>query len=440
MYLSNYIKTWPFEERPGTRLVYSTRRASMLLLNEETWKSIEEGDTSETDVPTLERLGILVPDKEAEKREVHNMIDRANSGSDGINVTVIMNLDCNFECVYCFENGSKGKKLYLTDETAGLLIDFIKGKFTEGKKAINIDFFGGEPLLSSRLIKEISVEMKSFTEGRDAKYTFTLVSNGSLLKRQLAEDLAKLGFTGVKITLDGPAELHNRLRPFKGGGGSFETIIRNIKETCDIVKIGIGGNFDSGNFGRFPLLLDFLEKEGLTSDRIAQVTFGPVMKRPAGDTSPADYTDGCMSINEPWLMKAGTMLREEVLKRGYNTPKIIPMPCQIELNDCYVVNYDGAIYKCPAFLGKKEYEIGHLKDGITNNSNPYRIGSWKNRECLECEYLPLCFGGCRYMSYIRNNNVEEIDCKRPYLDAMLGTLLKQDIKYRIKPALSKTKV
>jgi uncharacterized protein len=124
------------------------------------------------------------------------------------------------------------------------------------------------------------------------------------------------------------------------------------------------------------------------------------------------------------------MLREEVLKRGYGTPKISPSICQVELHHAFVVNFDGAIYKCPSLIGKKGYEIGTLKNGVSDYSESHKLGSWKNDECMDCVYLPLCYGGCRYMSYVRDGNVDNVDCKKEYLDASLETMIKQDIKYR----------
>jgi uncharacterized protein len=94
-----------------------------------------------------------------------------------------------------------------------------------------------------------------------------------------------------------------------------------------------------------------------------------------------------------------------------------------------VVNYDGLIYKCPGFIGKKGFEVGDLETGVRDYSSAYRLDIWKNEECAECEYLPLCFGGCRYMAFSRNGNMDSLDCKKEYLDASLETLVKQDIKY-----------
>lgn len=150
-------------------------------------------------------------------------------------------------------------------------------------------FTGGEPLLSIGLIKSISRKLKSLVESQGASYSFTLVTNGSLFKRKVAEELVPLGLEGLKITLDGPAEIHNRYRPFKLGAGSFDAIIKNIKETWDLVKISIGGNFDRTNYEKFILLLDYLEKTGLTPDRISSVKFDPIMNRADGNISPVDY-------------------------------------------------------------------------------------------------------------------------------------------------------
>jgi len=429
MKLSNYIKVYLFEEKPGHLLLYSTKRASMTLLKEGTYKSLLNGTLSSENQEVLEKLGMVVPDRELEKQEVMGFIDEINEKNKTLNISVIINLDCNFDCIYCYEGGQKGKR-YMDNETADLLVDFIKNKLTPGIKSVNLDFYGGEPLLSAERIKSISASVKSFAESRGAKFTFTLVTNASLFKRRIAEELVDLGLTGIKTTLDGPPETHNACRPFKSGAPSFGSIIKNLKETNDLVKIAIGGNYKKDNYKKFPLLIDYLEKEGLTPDRIYELKFDPAMNSPKEGAAPADFTDGLMSINEPWVIESGAMLREEVLKRGYGTPKITPSPCQVELENACVVNFDGGIYKCPAWIGKKEFEIGNLRNGVADYSQSHKLGIWKNEECEACEYLPLCFGGCRYMSYVRDGNIDKVDCKKPYLDATLEKMIKQDIEYR----------
>ena len=104
-----------------------------------------------------------------------------------------------------------------------------------------------------------------------------------------------------------------RLSP---AGGSFDLIIRNIRETCDIVKIGVGGNFQRNNYESFPQLLDYLEREGLTPERLPMVKFDPVMKQPEGSAALSDFSDGCMSINEPWLIEGRHPAAGRCLKEG----------------------------------------------------------------------------------------------------------------------------
>lgn len=431
MQTSNYLKTFPFRERPGYCLAYSTRKASVALLKEETFQFIENGLLSPEDEAMLLKLGVIVADREAEKKDILGTIDRLNEKNKGLNISAFINLDCNFACTYCYEGDMKDK-IYMSDEIADLLIKFIKEKFGPDKNALNIDFYGGEPLLSIGLIKYISGAMKAFTETRGAEYTFTLVTNGSLLKRRVAEELYPLGLRRAKITIDGPAETHNITRPFKSGAASFDTIIKNIKETCDIIKIGVGGNYTRENHKKFLSLLDNLKTEGLTPDRLSQVKFDPVMNRTSEETGAVEYVDGCMSVNEPWISEAEALLREEIMKVGYSTPKISPSPCMVELKNTYVVNHDGALYKCPALIGKKGFEVGDVRTGVKDYSISHRVGIWKNDECIDCAYLPLCFGGCRYMAYVRDGNLDRPDCRKSYLDASLEGLIKQEIKYRKK--------
>ncbi len=429
MQLSHYLKSYPYEEKPGHLLLFSTKRLSKILLPEETFRSMEKGVLSESHEALLSRLGMIVDDREEEKNTMLSFLDRMNENNPVLSMTVVLNLDCNFACIYCYEGDMKGK-LYMSDQTGDQLIRFIQNNFSEHKTSLVIDFYGGEPLLSLGLIKSISKRLKSFTERKKASYSFTLVTNGSLFKRKVAEELVPLGLKSVQITLDGPAENHNKYRPFKSGADSFDIIIENIRETCGLAKINIVGNYDKDNYEKYPLLLDSLQDAGLPPEKIAGMKFSPVMNRPEGDITPVDYNEGCMSINEPWLLTAGAFLREEILKRGYHTPKVGFTICAIENRDIYVVNYDGAIYKCPAFIGKQGFAVGNLKTGVSDYTNAYKLGIWRNEECADCVYLPLCFGGCRYMSFVRDGNLETLDCKKSYLDRSLEAMVKQDVKYR----------
>ncbi len=432
METSHFCKIFPADGRADQVLFFSTKTAGKILLDRSILTSIRNGALSREEQKLLLEQGVIVQDRGTEIRKMPDVIGIQNNLNTTLNVTIVLNLDCNFSCTYCYEGSRKGHK-YMTAETADALLQFIKTRVTDQKEALIVDFYGGEPLLSLPLIEQISTALKSFAERQHITYLSTMITNGSLLKRSAAEKLAALGLRSVKVTLDGPAHIHNRYRPFSSGAGSFDIILKNVEGCHDLFKISVGGNYTRETYPEFVSLLDILESRGLTSDRLGIVKFDPVMDTEESGGALPEHRTGCLSINDPWILDAEKLLREEILKRGYNTPKVGPMLCAIEHRDQFVVNYNGDIYKCPGFLGHEQFVIGTVGTGTRDYSDTYKLDIWKNESCLHCEYLPMCFGGCRFMTFLRNGKIDTVDCKKPYFDAQLETLVKQDIKYQLTP-------
>lgn len=425
---SCYLKAYPLEGTPERYLLFSQKKGALIRIRNKLYRDLQNDTLSDSEKALLARLGMLVEDPDQEKQDMLGFFDRVNACSHGLNLMVVLNLDCNFSCMYCYEGGMKGRQ-YMSRQTGDQVMDFIRAHFDEEKKEISIDFYGGEPLMSMARIRQIAKAAGDYAGARGAAFRFTLVTNGSLFSRRIAEELVDLGLESVKITLDGPAGLHNRSRPYQSGAGSFADIIANIRETCDLVKIAIGGNYEKHTYPEFVALLDYLVETGLTPDRIPAIKFDPVMKQSDTEFALPDYKGGCMSLSEPWLLKADAFLREEILKRGYRTQKVRPVTCMVDLNAAYVVHYNGILYKCPGFIGQKGFEAGDLEHGPIDYYTTYHLGLWKNEQCADCGYLPLCFGGCRYMSFVRDGKIGGLDCRKSYLDAALETLVKQDAKY-----------
>jgi uncharacterized protein len=431
-------------------------------------KDIEKGNISEEEKKTLTELGFLVNSAEEEKKEMLGFMDEINTANKTFSAILVMNLYCNLDCKYCFEGKRKGK-FYMSRETADLFIDFVKNTVLSNIEEIKITFYGGEPLLSTELIIYISERLKAIVNQRkinigtpspsplpsregsckrqsplpwwerdrvrgDSRskekgiiFSTSLITNGTLLTPDVVDTLKPLGLKTASVTLDGPKEVHDLFRPFKSGKGTFDLIIRNIKDVCSIINIHIGGNYTKDNYSEFPSLLDYMMDNGLTPDRISSLNFYPVIKESPEFALP-DFTGGCISINEPWLFDAGIFLRKEILKRGYSTQKITPSACLMELKDSLVVNYDGGFYKCPGMIGREKFRVGDIKTGIKDYRQSHNLDNYKNDECLNCSYLPLCFGGCRYIKLVRDGNLDGIDCKRPYLDVTLERLIYQDME------------
>jgi uncharacterized protein len=195
-----------------------------------------------------------------------------------------------------------------------------------------------------------------------------------------------------------------------------------------MTAVQIGGNYTQEHFREFPRLLDDLMAAGLTPERIHVVKFDPVMNE-SSEFAPTDFHDGCESNNEPWISDAALFLREEVLRRGYRTPKITPSMCFVEFKDSLVVNYDGALYKCPGLIGREQFCVGDLEQGLIDYRDSHGLDAWKNEKCLECAYLPLCFGGCKYIKAMRDGTMQGIHCQKEYFDRTLCALVTQDIRY-----------
>jgi uncharacterized protein len=402
------------------------KSASALLVPSGLIEDMKDDNLSDEEKETLVAEGFLVKDVSEEKRGMLSFIREVNALDKTLNYILVLNLDCNLGCTYCFEGQRKGK-FYLSDETAGRFVDFVK-RSSVGKEEINITFYGGEPLLSMDRIEAISQELRLFAQQQKLIYGFSLVTNGTLLTTENVKRLTPLGLKGAKVTLDGPKEVHDAFRPFKSGAGSFDVIMRNIRDVCHMIRIQIGGNYTQEHYREFPRLLDVLSGNGLTPDKLSLVKFDPVVSE-SSEFAPRDFHDGCASINEPWISEASLFLREEIVKRGYRTPKVMPSPCAIEREGNLVVNYDGALYKCPGLIGRTDCRVGDLKSGLIDYMSSHDLDVWKNEECLACEYLPLCFGGCKYMKLLRDGTLRGINCQKQYLDQTLAGLVAQDITY-----------
>jgi uncharacterized protein len=429
MHLSYYVKAYSYDE-PEYLVLYSIRTGSVILLEKEVLDRVQSGNLSPSEQELLVEMGYLVEDIENEKQEVFGLLDKKNENNKRFELIAVMNLDCNLSCTYCYEGDMKGK-LYMSQDTSEHLTDFISNNLGPDVDVINIDFYGGEPLLSLKHIKDISGRVRALSDSKGIKYEFTLVTNGTLLNPRTVGELIPLGLKGAKITLDGPGYMHNKSRPFKGGAGSFDSIVRNLKDVCEQIHISVGGNFTRQNYHAFPELLDYLAGEGITPDRVSGIKFDPVVKSDNWH-SPTDFRDGSVSVDEPWIVEASLFLREEILKRGYNTPEMEVFTCMVNLKDSFVVNHDGSIYKCPGFIGKEGFEAGDIARGVSDFGASHNLENWKTEECKDCQYLPFCFGGCRYMKFLRDGNIDGVDCQKSYLDATLEKIIKQDIKYRLK--------
>ncbi|GFO69718.1 radical SAM/SPASM domain-containing protein [Geomonas limicola] len=424
MHLSRYLKIYPAKQRPGYYLLYSTLRGSSALLSERSLALVQDGTLAEPESGTLKRLGILVPDLNEERQQMCDIIDEADVRSRVFRGIVVLNLACNLDCSYCYEGGFRFDQK-MSEATAGRLVDWlIREKLAKGHD-VSLSFYGGEPLLTPELIRRISEPLREAARVHQVTYNFSLVTNGTLLTRAVAEELLPLGLNGAKFTLDGPPEVHNAQRPYTSGADSFDSIVANLAAVCDLVPIQLGGNFTEENYREFPRLLDHLVAHGITGDRLLQVLFTPITPQ-AGCS---EYNSGCACSSAPWLVEAHLFLREAILARGFVPSKPKLAACIVELSNNFVANWDGSLFKCPTFMAYPELSIGNLSDGIGDYRASHSIRNWRTERCLDCSYLPICFGGCRFLTKLQGKELSEVDCHFDFLEATLETFLNQNMNY-----------
>lgn len=427
MEVSLYLASYRSHDRPGKVMLFVMRRGAVLELSEELWRALPGDDLPDNDRQALTALGVLVASRAGEREELRTIFERMNARSRRFTALVTLTLECNLACPYCYEDPFRGN-FVMSDSTADLLIQTTVERMDAGMDVI-FDFYGGEALLALPILKRIAGQLSHAASRRNRVFEFNLVTNGTLLSRQTVRELVELGLKGAKITLDGPQDIHDTQRPFVSGSGSFNAIVANIQATWNLIKIQLGSNYNRDSYRRYPELLDQLLAAGITPDKLHMVIFSPVIPKSDGSTH-GDFSASCSCSSEPWLIDASLYLREETLKRGFNTPKPLPSACMVEFSNDLVVAYDGGLFKCPTFMGTEEMKVGTLADGIGEYRVSHNLDVWKTGECLDCPYLPFCYGGCRYLGRLRTGTIGGVDCRRDFLDAVLEKFVRQDLKLR----------
>lgn len=421
--LSPYVLDYPCPDHPGQGFLYSTRKGSSCLIGQKTISALKQGRADDATIKVLTRLGMLTDDPELERKQMCSLPETLDSISSTLRILVTLGMGCNFGCLYCYE-GEKGNE-QLSARKMDQLVRCIQDLCTEKTRKIHLDFYGGEPLLYTEHITTLVNSLLPWMHRHNHEFSFTLISNGSLLKKDTVRALVPLGLKTVRVTLDGPPEYHNQSRPYKDGRASFDRIINNLQECCQYVPIHIGGNYSRNTFQEFPRLLDILLENNLGPDKLPSVNFSPVMQ--TGDRLDQRYTQGCSWCGEPWVADAAIFLRQETIQRGFAVNRLIPSPCMMYRQNIVMVNWDGRFYKCPVLINRPEFAIGALPEFPEQTTVEAAMGWKKDATCRACPYLPLCFGGCAVMRLERKGTLEGTDCWRPFYERVVPAIVYQDL-------------
>jgi len=311
--------------------------------------------------------------------------------------------DCNLRCKYCFadEGAYHGKRENMPLETAKASIDFLI-EHSGNIKHLEVDFFGGEPLLNFDVLKQTVEYAKNRAKEVGKVFQFTTTTNGILLDKETSDYLNQ-EMNNVVLSLDGRKEVHDNARPTPNGKGSFDVIWDKFKYFRSIR--GDKSYFLRGTFTKENL--DFANDVLFMADHFDQVSVEPVVL-------PEDHKMALTEKDLPILCEQYEKLAVEYVKRRKDPDKWFGffhfnidlkngpclkkrlMGCGAGCSYC-AVTPDGNVYPCHQFAGEKEFILGNVFDKQLdeNRRTPFFEATLdKKQTCQSCWAKYQCSGGC----------------------------------------------
>lgn len=330
--------------------------------------------------------------------------------------------DCNLRCTYCFAGtGDFGHGRSLMPKEIGeRAVDFII-EHSGPRRHCEIDFFGGEPLLNMETVRHVVDYVRRREQETGKIFKLTLTTNGVLLRDEIIQYLNDNNISLV-LSLDGRREVHDRMRPFAGGRGSFEPVVNNVRraiESRNGENYFLRGTFTANN-------LDFAADVLAMADMgFDQLSVEPVVGK--------DVDYALTEEHLPVLFEQYELLAEEYIRRmldgkGFNffhfNMDIHHGPCVAKrLSGCgagheyFAVTPDGDLYPCHQFVGREDYLLGNVFDGVQNKELPdqFRQMHVLNKEaCKNCWARFYCSGGCHANAQLFHDRIDqpyEIGCE-----------------------------
>ena len=323
--------------------------------------SPEEIRTSVSECEKLKEEGMLFT------RDLYeSAIDEFSKNSRPVVKALCLHIahDCNLACRYCFaeEGEYHGRRALMSFEVGKKALDFLIAN-SGSRRNLEVDFFGGEPLMNWQVVKDLVAYGRSLEEPNHKKFRFTLTTNGILLNDEVQEFVNK-EMSNVVLSIDGRKEVNDKMRPHRGGQGSYDIIVpkfQKLAESRDQFNYYVRGTFTHNN-------LDFGEDVKHLADLgFEQISVEPVVAEPSEPYALKEE-------DLPVLLEEYDKLAAELLKRqkegkGVNffhfMIDLSGGPCVAKrLSGCgsgteyLAVTPWGDFYPCHQFVGKEEFLMG----------------------------------------------------------------------------------
>ena len=387
----------------------------------EKYKEIKESDIEET----FEEIENLIKTGKLFSKDIYEGKNLDLKKRDSVVKALCLHIahTCNLNCEYCFAGQGKyhGEDALMSFEVGKQALDFLV-KNSGTRKNLEVDFFGGEPLVNFEVVKQLVKYARSIEKENNKHFRFTLTTNGVLLNDDVIDFLNE-EMDNVVLSLDGRKEINDAKRKNINGDGSYDIIVPKFKKFVE--KRGNKEYYMRGTFTRNNL--DF------TNDifHMADLGFTELSMEPVVSSEETDY-----SLREEDLDKIYEqyeILAKEMIKRKKEGNPFTFYHYMIDLSEgpCIykritgcgsgteylAVTPNGDFYPCHQFVGDKKFLMGNVKDGIANKElrDEFKLCNvYSRKECKDCWAKLYCSGGCSANSYHTTgsiNNVYDFGCK-----------------------------
>ena len=331
--------------------------------------------------------------------------------------------DCNLACRYCFaeEGEYHGRRAMMSYEVGKQALDFLIAN-SGNRKNLEVDSFGGEPLMNWDVVKKLVEYGREQEKLHNKNFRFTLTTNGVLLNDEIME-FANKEMANVVLSIDGRKEVHDFMRPFRKGAGSYDLVVPKFQKFAE--SRGEKSYYARGTFTRHNL--DFAEDVL----HLADLGFDQISVEPVVADEKEEYAlqwEDVPKICEEYDKLAKEMIKRKKEGRGFNffhfMIDLTGGPCVYKrLSGCgsgteyLAVTPWGDLYPCHQFVGEEKFLMGNVWDGVkrTDICKEFKdCNVYAKEKCQNCFAKFYCSGGCAANSYNFHgaiNDVYELGCE-----------------------------